>query len=86
MIGLVVPFPSRNANDDQTTESMEATDRPSRFGPGPLRGSGLQPACPAQDDTNEPGADEKGRPFDGYLGTITLLLLALFIVGKSARR
>jgi hypothetical protein len=30
--------------------------------------------------------EEKGRPLDGYLATITLVLLALFLVGKSARR
>ena len=29
---------------------------------------------------------EKGRPLDGYLATVTLMLLALFLVGKSARR
>jgi hypothetical protein len=28
----------------------------------------------------------KGRPLDGYLATTCLVLLALFIVGKSARR
>lgn len=33
----------------------------------------------------EPGAGS-GRPLDGYLGTIVLVLLAFFIVGKSARR
>ena len=27
-----------------------------------------------------------GRPLDGYLGTVVLVLLAFFIVGKSARR
>jgi hypothetical protein len=27
-----------------------------------------------------------GRPLDGYLGTAVLVLLAFFIVGKSARR
>ena len=32
------------------------------------------------------GAAKKGRPLDGYLATITLMLLALFLVGKSARR
>jgi hypothetical protein len=31
-------------------------------------------------------SSEKGRPLDGYLGTICLILLVLFIVGKSARR
>jgi hypothetical protein len=36
----------------------------------------------------EDGAAGKGqgRPLDGYIGTAVLLLLALFIVGKSARR
>jgi hypothetical protein len=28
----------------------------------------------------------QGRPLDGYFGTAVLLGLALFIVGKSARR
>jgi hypothetical protein len=28
----------------------------------------------------------KGRPLDGYLGTVVLVMLALFLVGKSARR
>jgi hypothetical protein len=42
------------------------------------------PAC-AQEETADPNA-EKGRPLDGYLATITLMLLALFLVGKSARR
>jgi hypothetical protein len=37
------------------------------------------------DETADPNG-EKGRPLDGYLATITLVLLALFIVGKSARR
>ena len=33
------------------------------------------------------GAGEgTGRPLDGYLGTLCLVMLALFIVGKSARR
>jgi hypothetical protein len=38
--------------------------------------------------TGEPAEESKGtgRPLDGYLATITLLLLVLFIVGKSARR
>jgi hypothetical protein len=43
-----------------------------------------QPAVPGEE---EPGGEtSKGRPLDGYLATITLMLLALFIVGKSARR
>jgi hypothetical protein len=28
----------------------------------------------------------QGRPLDGYIGTAILLALALFVVGKSARR
>ena len=42
-------------------------------------------AVRAQDENADPESKE-GRPLDGYLGTITLMLLALFIVGKSARR
>ena len=42
----------------------------------------------AQDDPEvAPVAGEgSGRSLDGYLGTIVLVLLAFFIVGKSARR
>ena len=36
-------------------------------------------------DAPAPG-EGSGRPLDGYLGTIVLMLLAFFIVGKSARR
>ncbi len=47
------------------------------------------PVAPAQ-DPNDPSAavpgEGSGRPLDGYLGTIVLMLLVLFIVGKSARR
>ena len=32
------------------------------------------------------GEGEKGRPLDGYLATICLMVLVFFIVGKSARR
>jgi hypothetical protein len=39
---------------------------------------------------NEPppaeGEEGKGRPLDGYIATSCLVGLALFIVGKSARR
>jgi hypothetical protein len=43
------------------------------------------PAARAQDE--EPaGSDAKGRPYDGYIATGTLCGLALFIIGKSARR
>jgi hypothetical protein len=47
----------------------------------------LSPRVRAQapEETADPNA-EKGRPLDGYLATITLMLLALFLVGKSARR
>jgi hypothetical protein len=52
------------------------------FGPVVQHNARAQPA---------PGEEEavsasKGRPLDGYLATICLVLLALFIVGKSARR
>jgi hypothetical protein len=59
-----------------------------------LLGLGLSIApgyCPpvraqAQEETPDAGGGEKGRPLDGYLATATLVFLALFIVGKSARR
>ncbi len=34
----------------------------------------------------EASTESKGRPYDGYIATCTLMGLALFIVGKSARR
>lgn len=47
-------------------------------------------ACPATTvhAQEEPAAegDSSGRPLDGYFGTAALAFLALFIVGKSARR
>ena len=45
----------------------------------------FSPPARAQEEATDPNA-EKGRPLDGYLATITLALLALFLVGKSARR
>ena len=45
----------------------------------------FSPPARAQEETADANA-EKGRPFDGYIATISLMLLALFIVGKSARR
>jgi len=42
-----------------------------------------QPAAPGEEEAN---SFTKGRPLDGYLATVCLGLLALFIVGKSARR
>jgi hypothetical protein len=44
----------------------------------------FSPPARAQEAADASG--EKGRPLDGYLATITLMLLALFLVGKSARR
>jgi hypothetical protein len=40
---------------------------------------------PADAEAAAPGSGT-GRPLDGYLGTVVLVLLAFFIVGKSARR
>jgi hypothetical protein len=45
----------------------------------------FSPPARAQEEAADPNA-EKGRPLDGYLATISLMLLAFFIVGKSARR
>ncbi len=50
----------------------------------------LSPAIsrPLRAQENEPAAGdgEKGRPWDGYIATTCLVLLAFFVVGKSARR
>ncbi len=50
----------------------------------------LGPSARAQvpdDPSAAPAPGEgSGRSLDGYLGTIVLVLLVLFIVGKSARR
>ncbi len=46
---------------------------------------GFTPPVRAQEVPDASDGD-KGRPLDGYLATITLMLLALFLVGKSARR
>ena len=40
----------------------------------------------AQEPEAAGGEGEKGRPLDGYLATTCLVLLAFFVVGKSARR
>ena len=40
----------------------------------------------AQDEPAEAGGGEKGRSLDGYLATGVLAGLALFAVGKTARR
>ncbi len=44
------------------------------------------PSASAQQDDAASGEGEKGRPLDGYIATLTLCGLALFIVAKSARR
>jgi hypothetical protein len=43
-------------------------------------------AVRAQDAEEPAPGSGSGRPLDGYLGTVVLVLLAFFIVGKSARR
>jgi hypothetical protein len=48
--------------------------------PSMVRAQAPDEAAPA---TGEEGT---GRPWDGYFGTGVLVLLVLFIVGKSARR
>jgi hypothetical protein len=40
----------------------------------------------AQEPPPPGGAEEKGRPLDGYFATGCLVGLALFLVAKSARR
>jgi hypothetical protein len=46
-----------------------------------------QPARAQEDAAAQgEGGESKGRPLDGYLATLCLVMLALFIVGKSARR
>ncbi len=42
------------------------------------------PQARAQED--EGGGESKGRPLDGYIATGVLCGIALFMVGKSARR
>jgi hypothetical protein len=45
------------------------------------------PAVRAQQNDEEAAATEaKGRPLDGYIATGMLCFLALFIIGKTARR
>jgi hypothetical protein len=47
--------------------------------------TGASGVARAQDDMGE-DAPSEGRPLDGYFGTAILVGLALFIIGKSARR
>jgi hypothetical protein len=46
----------------------------------------FSPSARAQEEIPDASGGEKGRPFDGYIATCSLMLLALFLVGKSARR
>jgi hypothetical protein len=46
----------------------------------------FSPPARAQEEIPDASGGEKGRPFDGYIATSALMLLALFLVGKSARR
>lgn len=39
----------------------------------------------AQEVASPEGEKAEGRPLDGYLGTLCLVMFALFVVGKSAR-
>jgi hypothetical protein len=43
-------------------------------------------AQPQPAPEEQAAGQDKGRPLDGYLGTLCLVMLALFLVGKSARR
>ena len=59
------------------------------LGMGLLLAPAFSPIAGAQDDLNPaPPVPGEGscRSLDGYLGTLVLVLLAFFIVGKSARR
>jgi hypothetical protein len=40
----------------------------------------------AQEPEPAASGDSKGRPLDGYIATGMLCFLALFIIGKTARR
>ncbi|MGP0067187.1 MAG: hypothetical protein ACLQGP_26780 [Isosphaeraceae bacterium] len=46
----------------------------------------LTTSARAQEEAAPGGEKAEGRPLDGYLGTTCLVLFALFVVGKSARR
>lgn len=43
-------------------------------------------AAPAARAQEAEGEASEGRPLDGYAGTFILAALAVFIIGKSARR
>jgi len=47
----------------------------------------MTPTLRAQEEPPAPeGGESKGRPWDGYFGTGVLVMFALWVVGKSARR
>jgi hypothetical protein len=48
----------------------------------------LTPTLRAQAPEEAPAAsgEEKGRPLDGYLGTLCLVMFVFWVVGRSARR
>jgi len=52
----------------------------------PLAGHPARAQAPGEPAPAGGEAKAEGRPLDGYLATGVLMLLALFIVGKSARR
>jgi hypothetical protein len=49
---------------------------------------GSAPRAVAQEDPNAAPAEGEGsgRPWDGYIATALFAFLAMFLVGKSARR
>jgi hypothetical protein len=59
-----------------------------RFGAGLLALSLAASACPPARAQEEPPAEGEstGRPLDGYFGAGILAFVALFLIGKSARR
>jgi hypothetical protein len=59
---------------------------PILLGVGLLLTPAFSPPARAQEAAPDASGGDKGRPLDGYLATVTLVLLALFLVGKSARR
>jgi hypothetical protein len=54
------------------------------LGPAPSRPVYAQVGDP--NAVAEPEGGDKGRPLDGYLGTLCLVMFTLFVVAKSARR
>jgi hypothetical protein len=52
--------------------------------PAPTRQAFAQ--VPDPNAVPETGGGEKGRPLDGYLGTLCLVMFTLFTVARSARR